>query len=85
MNKQEPMEKEEFQATQDSAEPAEPVELIEPAEPLPDDHYLHDHDGLVEPKVKEYVPLEVGIVIFAIAVLGLIFFGIITDMWGLIG
>ena len=75
MNQQEPLEKEEFPTAQDSAEP---VEL------MLQDHSMHHADGLVEPKVKEYVPLEVGIVIFTIITLVLIFVGIFTNMWGLI-
>jgi len=74
MNQQEPLEKEEFQTAQD---PTEPVE------PLLHDHSMHHGDGLVEPKIKEYVPLEVGMVIFAIVTLGLIFVGIFSNMWGL--
>jgi hypothetical protein len=91
MNQQEPLGKEELQATQDPTEPVEPVAAVEPVEPVeavdvePVVPFLHDHDGLVEPKIKEYVPLEVGIVIFTVAVLALIFFGLFSDMWGLIG
>ena len=70
MNQQEPLEKEESQTAQDSTEPVVP--------------FLHDHDGLVEPKIKEYVPLEVGIVIFTVAVFALIFVGLFSGMWGLI-
>ncbi|MGI2328694.1 hypothetical protein [Planococcus sp. YIM B11945] len=70
MNQQEPMGKEEFQTAQDSTQPVKPLS--------------HDHDGLVEPKIKEYVPLEVGIVIFTIVVLALIFVGLFSGMWGLI-
>ncbi|WKA56526.1 hypothetical protein [Planococcus shixiaomingii] len=78
MNQQEPLEKEEFQTAQDSNEP------IEPVEPMLHDHSMHHGDGLVEPKIKEYVPLEVGMVIFTIVVLVLIFVGIFTNMWGVI-
>ena len=75
MNNQEPLDKEEFPTAQDS--PA-------PVDPLLHDHSMHHHEGLVEPKIKEYVPLEVGMVIFTIAVLALVFVGIFSNMWGLI-
>ena len=81
MNQQEPLEKEEFLTVQDSNEPVEPVE---PVEPLLHDHSMLHHDGLVEPKIKEYVPLEVGMVIFTIAILVLIFVGVFTNVWGMI-
>ncbi|WKA60253.1 hypothetical protein QWY16_09150 [Planococcus shenhongbingii] len=81
MNQQEPLDKEEFQTIQDSTEPIEPVE---PVEPLLHDHSMYHNEGLVEPKIKEYVPLEVGMVIFTIVVLALIFVGIFSNMWGLI-
>ena len=75
MNQQEPLEKEEFLTVQDSNEPVEP---------LLHDHSMLHHDGLVEPKIKEYVPLEVGMVIFTIAILVLIFVGVFTNVWGMI-
>lgn len=75
MNNQEPLEKEEFQTAQDSAEPVKPVLY---------DHTMDHRDGLVQPKVKEYVPLEVGMVIFSIVILALVFVGIFSNMWGLI-
>lgn len=74
MVQKDPLEKEEFQNAQDSAEPVNPLEH---------DHSMRHRDGLVEPKVKEYVPLEVGIVVFTIIVLGVIFVGLFSDMWGL--
>lgn len=81
MNQQEPLEKEEFQTAQDSTAPVEP---IEPVDPLLHDHTMLHHDGIVEPKIKEYVPLEVGFVIFTTAVLVLIFAGMFSNMWGLL-
>lgn len=75
MNQQEPLEKEEFQTAQDS---------IKPVEPLPHDQSMHHADGLVEPIIKEYVPLEVGIVIFSILMLVVLFVGSFSNMWGLI-
>jgi len=75
MNQQEPLEKEEFQAAQDSTKPVEPW-----PENLPFEH----RDGKVVPLMKEYKPLQVGMVIFSIAVLVLVFVGSNTNMWGLI-
>lgn len=42
-------------------------------------------EGLEEPKVKGYKPIQIGIVIFVILVLIIIIFGISSDMWGLFG
>ncbi|HSP23493.1 MAG TPA: hypothetical protein VLQ20_14310 [Planococcus sp. (in: firmicutes)] len=74
MNQQEPLEKEELQTTHDTAEPVEPP---------PHHHHMHQMEGLEEPKIKNYMPLQVGIVIFSIAILALIIFGISSNMWGL--
>lgn len=74
MNQQEPLEKEEFQAAQGSNKPAERV---------PFDHTMEHRDGLVEPKLKDYVPLQVGMVIFSIIILVLVFVGSLSNMWGL--
>lgn len=75
MNQQEPLEKEEFQTVQDSTEPVEQ---------LPHEHYIDHRDGLIEPIIKEYVPLQVSIVIFSIVMLVLVFVGSTLNMWGLI-
>ena len=75
MNQQEPLEKEEFQAAQDSTKPAEPW-----PEDLPYEH----RDGKVVPMMKEYKPLQVSFVIFSIIVLALVFIGSTSNMWGLI-
>ncbi|MDQ0427198.1 hypothetical protein QOZ98_000023 [Planomicrobium stackebrandtii] len=72
---QEPLEKEEFQTAQESTVPVEP---------LPHAHYIDHRDGLIEPIVKEYMPIQVGVVIFSIITLALIFFGKTSNMWGLI-
>lgn len=78
MNQQEPLEKEELPIAQATPEPVEPVE------PKLYDHTMYHQDGLVEPKIKEYVPLEVGMVIFSVIVLAIVFVGIFSNMWGLI-
>ncbi|WP_422122374.1 hypothetical protein DHX103_11245 [Planococcus sp. X10-3] len=75
MNQQEPLEKEELQAARDSNEPIEPKQF---------DHTMEHRDGIVEPKLKDYVPLQVGMVIFTIIILVLVFVGSISNMWGLI-
>lgn len=75
MNQLEPLEKEDFQIAQDSAEPVEPVPHV---------HYIDHRDGLIEPIVKQYVPLQVGIVVFSIVMLIAVFVGSISNMWGLV-
>ena len=75
MNQQEPLEKEELRTAHDTAEPVETP---------PHHHHMHHMEGLEEPKIKDYKPIQVGVVIFSIAILALIFFGISSDMWGLI-
>lgn len=74
MNQQDPLEKEELQTTQDTAEPVEPP---------PHHHHMHHMEGLEEPKIKNYKAIQVGVVIFSIAILVLIYFGITSNMWGL--
>lgn len=74
MNQQEPLEKEELPTTPDTAEPVEPP---------PHHHHMHHMEGLEEPKIKNYKAIQVGVVIFSIAILAFIYFGITSNMWGL--
>ncbi|MEZ0481489.1 hypothetical protein [Planococcus sp. SSTMD024] len=75
MIQQEPLEKKEFPSVQNSTEPVEPKLF---------DHSMHHPDGLVEPIIKEYIPLQIGMVIFSIAILVVVFIGSTAHMWGLI-
>ncbi len=75
MNQQEPLDKEELHTIPD------PDETVEP---LPHHHHMHHMDGREEPKIKNYMGIQVGVIIFSIAVLVLIYFGISSNMWGLI-
>ncbi len=75
MNQQEPLDKEELNNIKD------PEETVVPP---PHHHHMHHMDGREEPKIKNYMPIQIGVVIFSIAVLVLIYFGTTSNMWGLI-
>ncbi|MDN7245009.1 hypothetical protein QWY16_16640 [Planococcus shenhongbingii] len=42
-------------------------------------------EGLEEPRVTGYKPIQIGIVVFVIIVLIIIIIGISSNMWGLFG